>query len=474
MNPLLLDQIEDPVPLPIPPRSRLYHLAPIGIGTPRVESLTSYISRLAQAHSVTTGTLVTRDISYTIEHGEPPTDLCAEYTSTKRAGEGVNSLTPTSREWLDALSRLTLRRDLLSLTMLRWEGLLPPVGLMRERKAWCPACYQEAEDANDEQYDQLLWCVQDATCCLDHACRLVSTCPHCGKHNPHLGWKNRAGYCNACCEWLGTMQVDRVSVTPWDRWRTEEAGSLLAAPQTEMPMASAKERTMGALRALAAARGIRKTGKLAKLLGFRREGVVDWFYGKVSPSFSSLLVICGRFGVGLLDMMFADLDVLATTAPNPNVPEPPERVYIRRPKAELEAVLKEALKNADPADSLRTVCERAGFGRSGGRARCPELSKEITARRREHLKAQVGSKQQKVFEEARELIQQAKGQNLDLAPASLAQMLSQPGVLRADWARSAFREALKAEGIDAVWPTIRAKRKTSVETDSISKESTSD
>jgi hypothetical protein len=35
-----------------PPRSRLYSLEPIGIGTPGTESLTSYVSRLAEAHSV--------------------------------------------------------------------------------------------------------------------------------------------------------------------------------------------------------------------------------------------------------------------------------------------------------------------------------------------------------------------------------------------------------------------------------------
>ena len=35
--------------LVIPSRSRLYQLEPIGIGTPLVESLTGYISRLAEA-----------------------------------------------------------------------------------------------------------------------------------------------------------------------------------------------------------------------------------------------------------------------------------------------------------------------------------------------------------------------------------------------------------------------------------------
>lgn len=47
----------------IPPRSRLYHLEPIGIGTPYVESLTSYIARLAEAHCLTPKLLLEREIN---------------------------------------------------------------------------------------------------------------------------------------------------------------------------------------------------------------------------------------------------------------------------------------------------------------------------------------------------------------------------------------------------------------------------
>ena len=45
-----------------PPRSRLYHLEPIGIGTPEVESLSSYLNRLAQAHCVTVNTLIAHEL----------------------------------------------------------------------------------------------------------------------------------------------------------------------------------------------------------------------------------------------------------------------------------------------------------------------------------------------------------------------------------------------------------------------------
>ena len=46
----------------VPPRSRFFNLSPAGLGTSMVECLTSYLSRLAQAHSVTPGVLHHREV----------------------------------------------------------------------------------------------------------------------------------------------------------------------------------------------------------------------------------------------------------------------------------------------------------------------------------------------------------------------------------------------------------------------------
>ena len=43
---------------PLPPRTVLYSIKPIGVGTALVESLTGYVARLAEAHSVSVGNLV--------------------------------------------------------------------------------------------------------------------------------------------------------------------------------------------------------------------------------------------------------------------------------------------------------------------------------------------------------------------------------------------------------------------------------
>ena len=53
----------DSIPPVLPPRSRLYTLKPVGIGTPFVESLSGYIARLADAHAVSVGDLVGRELS---------------------------------------------------------------------------------------------------------------------------------------------------------------------------------------------------------------------------------------------------------------------------------------------------------------------------------------------------------------------------------------------------------------------------
>ena len=55
-----------------PRRSRLYRLEPIGIGTPEVESLSSYLNRLAQAHRVTVTTLIVHELLPHVGTPAPP------------------------------------------------------------------------------------------------------------------------------------------------------------------------------------------------------------------------------------------------------------------------------------------------------------------------------------------------------------------------------------------------------------------
>ena len=59
-------------PVPIPARSRLHSIEPIGIGTSFVESLTGYIVRLAASHAVRISDLIEHELRSSIPRFRAP------------------------------------------------------------------------------------------------------------------------------------------------------------------------------------------------------------------------------------------------------------------------------------------------------------------------------------------------------------------------------------------------------------------
>jgi hypothetical protein len=70
-EPQVVYELWEEEPPVFPPHSDLYHLEPIGLGTPMVESLTSYVSRLADMHSVHPFLITTRMIVPCLEGAHP-------------------------------------------------------------------------------------------------------------------------------------------------------------------------------------------------------------------------------------------------------------------------------------------------------------------------------------------------------------------------------------------------------------------
>lgn len=126
------------------PHSRLYALEPLGLGTPNIESLTSYVSRLAEAHSVSLRTLVIQELLPLLKRDylfNPfGNSLDAFWIEAARALNGTGIL---ATDWAQALECLTLRTDLRFLTLLPWAAVLTQQRLLRITRAWCPDCFVE-------------------------------------------------------------------------------------------------------------------------------------------------------------------------------------------------------------------------------------------------------------------------------------------------------------------------------------------
>jgi len=97
---------------PIPKRSHLYSLEPMNVGTAFVESLTGYVTRLAEAHSGSVADLVSIELSAPAS----VTPLIAPYSDRNRSNlfycqsHAINGIGEAPKRWVNVLEGATLRQ----------------------------------------------------------------------------------------------------------------------------------------------------------------------------------------------------------------------------------------------------------------------------------------------------------------------------------------------------------------------------
>ncbi|NJM17380.1 MAG: TniQ family protein [Richelia sp. RM2_1_2] len=189
-----------------PEHSTLFHLEPIGIGTPLVESLTSYVKRLANAHSISSRMLILSEIAplLDVEYVLGPHNRSLEKIYGKRT-YALNSVGKMALSLVNALEVKTLGSNLQFLTLLTWRNVINQRNLMRHHQAWCPFCYQEWYENKQILYEPLYWSLKAINICTKHDKILLENCPHCQQYIVHLPGQGKPGYCPKCRGWLGDL-----------------------------------------------------------------------------------------------------------------------------------------------------------------------------------------------------------------------------------------------------------------------------
>lgn len=162
-----------------PVHSRLYALEPLGVATPYVESLTSYLARLAEAHSVSLRALVKQELLPLLKRDYLSNSsfhcLDSFWVEAARALNGTGAL---AKDWVQSLEHLTLRTDLRFLTLLPWAAVLTQQRLLRLTRVWCPDCFTEWQTAGQPIYEPLLWNLNTVSVCLRHQRVLLERCSY--------------------------------------------------------------------------------------------------------------------------------------------------------------------------------------------------------------------------------------------------------------------------------------------------------
>lgn len=213
----------DLTPTKRPPRSRLYSLRPMGLGTSRVESLTSYLTRLAEAHTVSLRTLIKREVFPLLSESPKNFDLEKMYSLN-----GIRH----DEQCVAVLEKLTCRTDLRGLTLLPLQSLISGCDILRSHRAWCPRCFEEWRSNTMPIYECLLWVLRPVMICPIHRVLLEQQCASCQKRSSVLSAYARPGFCQYCRHWLGTeLPASAISnpgeATPDQLWVATTVAKLL-------------------------------------------------------------------------------------------------------------------------------------------------------------------------------------------------------------------------------------------------------
>jgi hypothetical protein len=439
--------------------SELYYLEPVGTGTPMVESLTSYVSRLANAHSVLLRTLVTDEIlpnlnrTHLYQEDQPVYD---HLTTFWKRSAMLNGTCSTASNWVHTIEQLTQRNDLRFLTMLTFANVLSWRELIRPTQAWCPLCYNEWRKTGQIIYQPLIWQLLVIDNCPQHQTPLHLHCPYkgCGRPLPPLAPRFQPGYCTHCDRWLGnplqaeTCQIINGYEQEWQIWMGQALGNLLATVP-DLPAIPCQERfaTIISKHVYRVMEG--NFSEFARCVRFHRRTVWEWAKGLQVPRLDALLQICSYFETSPLHLLTGNIQeveqVQKNTLGKKLIAEQPYRRFRRFETEKLRDELEQVLRSEEyPPPSMREVARRQNYDQSHLRKHFPDLCKAISARYLTYLQERRLGRLRKMNAQVQQTAEVLHEQGCSLSERQIGKMIGKRGIFKEEEARASLKNLLKA------------------------------
>lgn len=450
-----------------PPRSHLYHLAPMGLGTADTEGFASYLARLAEYHQVTPKQLILRKIwplvnarATTSPYVYTPQEYYNVNAFWRRNAQLLNAATPLTQRWVQVVEQLTLRTDLKFLTMLPWGEAISALDRLRSTRAWCPVCYAEWQATDHPLYDPLLWSLKMVTICPRHQQRLWTQCPYpdCQCTMSWLMQQTRPGYCAKCGRWLGLLPETQPAITPsplspaelaWQLWVTTELGQLIAsAPQwATLPTRAHVSRAISTCLEQLTGGSI---NQLAHRLHVAYASIQAWQAQTRSPQLPTLLKLCYQLHISLVQFLSGNIELTAATQEAPPAlwplskpPQSPRPFDVNRIQQALEEIL---ARPEEPPPSLTEVGRRLGYAHEHLRKRFPQLCQAISAKYRQYRRDQSREKHQQIGEQVRQAVLDLHAQGIYPSANQITKHLGSSSYVRTPGAHAIRLKTLRELG----------------------------
>jgi hypothetical protein len=424
----------------MPPRSRLFSLEMIGVGTPGQEALSSYLIRLARLHMLRPNMLVSRVVI-------PLTRIQAPHTVgnfTTHYAKTLNGLGKYATEFSAALNQLTMRDDLALGTCLPWKDILDPkaVGLLHPHPRWCPICFMERRLSGKEPYLPLAWFLSQIAHCTTHQKQLEDICPHCGHHQPFIPkhyYMDHCSYCHQSLAFVGEKPNPRSEMPPKSLGRFFSTAMVeMIATAPEAGAYATNDRLVHQIRRLALQMSDGNLAAMHRRLGLREKTVVGWIRDGNRPTILSFLTLCHRIGIKPINFLREDLP--KDFDPGIQRYSPPKlggKINLSKAeKTRIENFLKATLADEDSSPALKEVATHLGYTPSFLRYWWRKLCLEIAERHR-------------IAVHERSLLR------LKTLRARVAEISKEIFDVNPNAATKRIQERLAAERVCLAWPEVR-------------------
>ncbi|WP_369125228.1 TniQ family protein [Alicyclobacillus fastidiosus] len=436
-------------------RSYLYHLNPIWDG-PYTESLTSYTSRLSDAHGLTMADFL-KEVLSSVLHKPYLNDILKKGgTRFFYYSSAFNGLARGAERLVQGLQYLTKVENLQLLTFLPYREVLSHIGLLHRFRAWCPLCYQEWIESNAIIYDPLIWSVQTAEFCSIHRSRLVHICSKCGRNQFHWERYSRPGYCS-CGNWLGVSGSISCSNQPsyfinntdnqMGISRSTRVCTIIQLAQEKQSQQICAQQIISHLLTLTDG----NVALLARRVGLPKSTMQGWTQRSRVP-LPSLIDLSLKLNLNLHDILLCSAfhDVTAfTTLASPQVFKSSSRISPFR-SSDVEILLQTELLG-NPPRSLRCVSKAIGVGLTTLRRRFPKLSQQISDRYRDYIQQQSETRFLMISCEIKRCVQVLSKEGIYPSRRQVERFLGRPALLHEFRLQQVWKqEIMKLYSVDKI------------------------
>lgn len=419
----------------LPPRSRLFALEPIGIGTTAAEGMISYVIRLAGAHSVSPRRLIMEEFSKVM----PGIGIYRRHgLFFQTDARSINGLHQHSRSFSDAVEQLCGIPDAKNLTLLNLQNLLPfnGAGLIAAHPRWCPACYREWFDFRWEAYHPLAWSFDLYRVCHRHKTTLLDRCPCCNEYQHVIPRAPAIGFCCHCSAWLGHEKAEGGSRNDTNLWLATAIEDIV----TELPTLSTlaiRDRFVSQLTQAIDrfAGGSRR--RFCYEVGLGENTFQPWLGGNQKPTLPQWLTIA--YGLTVSPVEFLRMEFVPDQSQGmlrklnqqfkPRFKRP---TLTKAQRDTIEAELREEAQSGDGNVSVATIAEKHGLARTYLRLLWPDLCRTIRDARKAKLVALAKDEHLRKYAAVREIVDDLLERGIYPSQRILKTALENAGISYAD------------------------------------------